>query len=67
MTLLIDFIGLLHSSMASNNLLAMEVEFPTSEMLLSRSSHLEFFYLAKRRINAFNSDFIKVVSVYIHT
>ena len=35
--LLIDFIGLLPSSMLSNNFLAMEVEFSLSKMLLSRS------------------------------
>ena len=50
--------------MASNNFLAMEAGFSLSEMLLSRSSDIEFFSepFAKRRINAFISDFIKDVS-----
>ena len=36
-------------------------------MLLSRSSDIEFFSepFAKRRINAFNSDFIRVVSKFL--
>ena len=51
--------------MASNNFLAMEVGFPSSEMLLSSRQVIWNFFsvpLAKRRINAFNSDFVKVVS-----
>ena len=41
----------------------MEVGFFSSEVVLSRSSNIEFFSgpFAKRRINAF-SDFIQVVS-----
>ena len=44
-SLLIDFIGLLHSSMARNNFLAMEAGFSSSEMLLSKSCDVEFFFL----------------------
>ena len=51
--------------MASNNFLAMEVGITLYQMLviLSRSNDIEFFSgpFAKRWINAFNSDFIKVV------
>ena len=63
-TLLIDFIRLLHSSMASNNFLAIEVGFSSSVMLLSRSLDIEFFSgpFAKRRMNAYNSDFIEAIS-----
>ena len=42
----------------------MELEFSSSDMLLTRSSVIEFFSgpFTKRKINAFNLDFIKVVS-----
>ena len=53
--------------MASNNFLAMEVGFSLSEMLLSRSSEIEFFSgpFAERWIKAFNSDFIIRLFIWI--